>query len=206
MKDIMKPILKSFCYSINLGLLFAFTSCDGGSDDNNDQGSNVIITPPVDPTNTTASANNGGNDNSAANVANQATFSNEVFTSINSERNSNGGLASLIRDNDLDAIAVAHNIAMRDSAPDNADPVRINHNNFEDRGNQTFAMGYTRFGENVGGHRNYPTSQVTNTFVNGWVNSPGHLTNILGDFTHTGIDVLVNPVDGTIYATQVFAK
>ncbi len=207
MKNTNKLLLSPIYLGINLGLLFAFTSCDSSDGDgDNVTGSNVIVTPPADPTNTSASANNGGNDNSAANVANQATFINEVTTGVNTERNSNDGLSPLIRDNNLDAIAAAHNIAMRDSAPNNADPIQINHNNFQNRGNQTFALGYTRFGENVAGIRNYATAQVVPAFVNGWINSPGHAANILGDFTHTGIDILVNPTDGTIYATQVFAK
>lgn len=178
-------------------------SCDGTDDESL---LNRVSTPPSDPTNTTASNTNTGTDTSAAVAANQTTYADGIFVGINSRRNSNGGLTALIRDNNLNAIAAAHNIYMRNQAPANANPIRINHDNIQTRGNQAFALGYTRFGENVAGIRNYPAAQVVNTFVTGWINSPGHFQNIVGDFTHTGIDVLVDPRDGTIYATQVFAK
>ncbi|WP_144877677.1 CAP domain-containing protein [Microbacterium sp. 1.5R] len=54
--------------------------------------------------------------------------------------------------------------------------------------------GWSRAGENVAS--GYAPAAV----VKGWMNSPGHRANILGDFTTIGIGY----VDG--YATQVFAK
>lgn len=201
----MKKQCKILLTPISLSLIFAITSCDGGSDDNSQTG-NQIATPPENPTNTTASSNNTTTDLSAANVGNQVIFANSITTNVNAVRNSNGGLTPLARNNNLDAIAAAHNVSMRDGAPANADPIQINHDGFESRGEQAFALGFTRFGENVGGLRNFPTSQVVSTFVDGWVNSPGHFKNIIGDYTETGVDVLVDPDDGTIYATQVFAR
>lgn len=204
MENSNKLSLTRLFLGMNASMLLALTSCDGGSDENLDE--NQIATPPANPTNTTASNNNSTTDLSAANVSNELTFSSQIHLGINAVRNSNGGLAPLARNNNLDAIAASHNLSMRDSAPLNADPIQINHNNFQNRGEQAFALGFTRFGENVAGIRNYPTSQVVSTFVDGWVNSPDHFKNMIGDYTQTGIDVLVDPKDGTIYATQVFAR
>ncbi len=190
-----------------IGLAFSgiLVSCDGGSDDNEQQ--NTFITPPTDPTNTTASNNNTSTPSTnGADPANQETYNAEVNTKINALRNSSGGLAPLIRESELDAVAAAHNISMRDSAPANANPIQISHDNFNARANQIFSLGYTSAGENVGGIRNYSASDVSQAFIDGWITSPGHLANINGDFTHTGIDVLVDPTDGTIYVTQMFAK
>ena len=205
MKNSTKLFLSPIILGINLSLLLSLSSCDSGGEEI-EQNATIIVTPPADPSNTSASDDNGGNDDSAAIADNQATYINQITIGVNTERNSNGGLAPLLREPNLDAMAAAHNIAMRDSAPVNADPIQINHNNYQDRADQVFGLGYSRFGENVGGIRGYATSQVSNAFINGWINSPGHLANILGDFTHTGVDVLVDPTDGTIYATQIFAK
>lgn len=43
------------------------------------------------------------------------------------------------------------------------------------------------------------------TAVRGWLKSPGHLRNIRGDYTLTGIGVAVNN-KGEIFFTQVFLK
>jgi len=205
MKNTIKLISSPIILGINLSLVFALASCDSGGGDDN-QSSNQIVAPPADPTNTSASNSNSGNDISAANVSNQVAFENQITTSINTVRNSNGGLAPLARNSNLDAIAASHNVAMRDAASANANPIQINHNNIQSRADQVFALSFTSYGENVAGIRNYPTNQVVYAFVDGWVNSPGHFKNIIGNYTQTGIDVLVDPTDGTIYSTQIFAR
>ena len=39
-----------------------------------------------------------------------------------------------------------------------------------------------------------------------WMNSPGHRENIEGDFTHFGLSIRENPVNGRKYYTNIFVK
>lgn len=61
----------------------------------------------------------------------------------------------------------------------------------------------TRFGENVA--YNFGFSNPAQTAVNGWLNSPGHYANIMGNFTITGVGVAKN-LRGEYYFTQIFGK
>jgi uncharacterized protein YkwD len=61
-------------------------------------------------------------------------------------------------------------------------------------------MGGIAFAENVAyGHRNAEEA------IKGWLNSPGHKSNIEGDFTHIGVGI-AEAKDGTIFYTQIFLK
>lgn len=60
--------------------------------------------------------------------------------------------------------------------------------------------GWTRAGENIAA--GYPYTEV----VTGWINSPGHRANILGDFTHIGIGYYQGPKCYDRYYVQNFAK
>ncbi len=61
----------------------------------------------------------------------------------------------------------------------------------------------TRYGENVAFNQGYknPAAQA----VKGWINSPGHLANIVGDYNLTGVGVARN-TKGQYYFTQIFIK
>ncbi len=195
-----QKIIKSFRFKLSCILACGILSaCEGGGDDDN---LTTFITPPADPT--IATSTSGTTSTSGAVSANQNLYEAQVFTRINTERNSNS-LSPLTRSSQLDALAASHNIYMRQQAPANSTPIQISHDNAQSRANAAFGFGFTRFGENVAGIRGYAASDVSVTFVNNWIGSPGHFQNITGDFTHTGIDVLV-AADGTIYATQLFAK
>ena len=51
---------------------------------------------------------------------------------------------------------------------------------------------------------NYETD-LARYAVDGWIQSPGHLKNLVGDFTHCGIGVYKN-AEGFWYFTQIFAS
>ena len=78
----------------------------------------------------------------------------------------------------------------------------VNHDFFEERSqNLIEVLGATRVHENVA--YNYNTPQAA---MNAWLNSPGHKANIVGDFTHFGISVSINPESGRKYYTNMFIK
>jgi uncharacterized protein YkwD len=78
----------------------------------------------------------------------------------------------------------------------------VNHDYFEQRSNNIIhVLGAVRVGENVA--YNYVTPESA---MQAWLNSPGHKANILGDYTHFGISVTVDPVTGRKYYTNMFMK
>lgn len=59
------------------------------------------------------------------------------------------------------------------------------------------------FGENVAYNYNY--DDPVQVSIEGWMESPGHKKNILGDFEETGVGIAISE-DGKFYITQLFAK
>jgi len=78
----------------------------------------------------------------------------------------------------------------------------VNHDYFEQRSNNIIhVLGAVRVGENIA--YNYPTPEAA---MQAWENSPGHKANLLGDYTHFGISVTVDPITGKKYYTNMFMK
>ena len=78
----------------------------------------------------------------------------------------------------------------------------VNHDYFEQRSNNIIhVLGAERVGENIA--YNYVTAESA---MQAWLNSPGHKANLLGDYTHFGISVTVDPVTGRKYYTNMFMK
>ena len=78
----------------------------------------------------------------------------------------------------------------------------VNHDYFEQRSNNIIqVLGAERVGENIA--YNYLTAESA---MQAWLNSPGHKANIVGDYTHFGISVTVNPETGRKYYTNMFMK
>ena len=78
----------------------------------------------------------------------------------------------------------------------------VNHDYFEQRANNIIhVLGAERVGENIA--YNYVTAESA---MQAWLNSPGHKANILGDYTHLGMSVTVNPETGRRYYTNMFMK
>ncbi len=78
----------------------------------------------------------------------------------------------------------------------------VNHDYFDSRANNIMqVLGAVRVGENIA--YNYSTP---NAALHAWLNSPGHKENLDGDYTHFGISISVNPVNGKKYYTNMFMK
>ena len=78
----------------------------------------------------------------------------------------------------------------------------VNHDYFDSRANNIMqVLGAVRVGENIA--YNYSTP---NAALHAWLNSPGHNEHLDGDYTHFGISISVNPVNGKKYYTNMFMK
>ena len=78
----------------------------------------------------------------------------------------------------------------------------VNHDNFSDRSQNIInALGAKSVSENIA--YNYKTSQAA---LNAWLLSTGHKENIEGNFTHFGIAIKENPINGRKYYTNIFIK
>jgi len=78
----------------------------------------------------------------------------------------------------------------------------VNHDGFVDRSENIIkTLGAKTVSENIA--YNYKTPQAALT---AWLKSPGHLENIVGNFTHFGISIRENPENGKKYYTNIFVK
>lgn len=78
----------------------------------------------------------------------------------------------------------------------------VNHDNFTDRSQNIIkALGAKSVSENIA--YNYKTPQAA---LDAWLLSSGHKENIKGDFTHFGMAIRENPVNGRKYYTNIFVK
>ena len=78
----------------------------------------------------------------------------------------------------------------------------VNHNDFIARSENIMnTLGAIAVSENIA--YNYNTPQAV---LNAWLASPSHKENIEGNFTHFGIAIKENPVNGRKYYTNIFAK
>ncbi len=190
--------------AFSLGFASFLTSCDGSSSGGGSNDS-ADIELPDNPDDANDENTGTGATNSGANSGLEQSYGVQVFNGINSERTSTG-LNALTRDSQMDALAASHNAYLIGQSSGSGGNIQTNHDNAQSRADANTARGFIKFGENTGGIRGYASSVVASTFVDGWVASPGHYTNIIGDYTHTGVAVTVDTRDGTIYSTQIFAK
>ncbi len=56
------------------------------------------------------------------------------------------------------------------------------------------------------GSSHEPKLGTAQAVVEAWLNSAGHKANIEGNYTHFGIAIRENPVNGKKYFTNIFAK
>ena len=78
----------------------------------------------------------------------------------------------------------------------------VNHDDFVARSENIIkALGALRVSENIA--YNYNSAQGA---FDAWMNSPDHRENIEGDFTHFGLAIRENPVNGRKYYTNIFVK
>jgi uncharacterized protein YkwD len=121
----------------------------------------------------------------------------KMINLVNQDRASNGGLPALKFDPTLRAGALAHS---QDMSANNY----FSHTSptLGDFGTRIKAAGvsYTAAGENIAMYPSVEQAEV------GFMNSPGHRANILGDYTRVGIGIVYNQSKGEYYITQWFAK
>jgi uncharacterized protein YkwD len=120
---------------------------------------------------------------------------NSVFEQINRYRVSNG-LSKLSLNANITKQARIHSRNMAKGK------VAFSHHGFEKRVN-AIPIKYNSAAENVAYNLGYndPASEA----VIGWLNSPGHLHNIKGNYNLTGIGVATNS-EGEVYLTQIFLR
>ena len=103
-------------------------------------------------------------------------------------------LPPLAFDQTIAAQARAHSADMANSS-------QISHNGFDGRAaaiRQTIS--YSSVAENVASNQGYENPD--NTAIKGWIDSPGHQRNMVGNFDLTGIGVVER--GGSYYFTQIF--
>lgn len=116
-----------------------------------------------------------------------------VFEQINQYRVSQG-LPKLSMNASISKQARIHSQNMAQGV------VKFSHNGFKQR-ITSIPLKYDSAAENVAFNIGY--SEPSKQAVIGWLNSPGHLKNIQGKYTLTGVGVATN-AKGEVYLTQIF--
>ncbi len=171
-------------------LLLAFTSgCDSVV-----SGAKDILVTPATPI---ASVPPPKNPNKKPNTSRYAALEAEIHAKINKYRQSQN-LPPLTLDPRISEQARLHSQAMASGK------ATFSHDGFEKRVDAIAkSIPYRSAGENLAYNQGYrkPVDQA----VEGWLNSPGHHKNIVGDFDVTGIGVVKTP-QGRYYFSQIFIR
>lgn len=131
------------------------------------------------------------------NKVNLSKLEKEVFDKVNTYRVSQG-LIPLEPSKMMSSVAKKHSDDMAQYK------VPFSHQGAEGRFEKIGkAIGATSQAENLA--YNMGMKNPSDAAVNGWIKSPGHHANMIGDYNKTGIAVSQNS-DGHIYFTQLFAK
>jgi uncharacterized protein YkwD len=126
---------------------------------------------------------------------NTTTIEQSVFQQINNYRGSQN-LPVLLKNSAADNQAKIHSQNMASGG------VPFGHSGFKQRV-QAIGIPYISAGENVAYNQGY--SDPAKQAVQSWLQSPGHLANIRGNYNLTGIGVASGP-NGKIYVTQIFLR
>ncbi|HAZ43054.1 MAG TPA: hypothetical protein DCZ55_00720 [Cyanobacteria bacterium UBA11371] len=171
-------------------LVLAFTSgCDSVV-----SGAKDILVTPATPI---ASVPAPKNTNKKPNTSRYAALEAEIHAKINQYRQSQN-LPPLTLDPRISEQARIHSQAMASRK------ATFSHDGFEKRVDAIAkSIPYRSAGENLAYNQGYrkPVDQA----VEGWLNSPGHYKNIVGDFDLTGVGVVKTP-QGRYYFTQIFIR
>ena len=171
-------------------LVLAFTSgCDSVV-----SGAKDILVTPATPI---ASVPAPKNTNKKPNTSRYAALEAEIHAKINQYRQSQN-LPPLTLDPRISEQARIHSQAMASGK------ATFSHDGFEKRVDAIAkSIPYRSAGENLAYNQGYrkPVDQA----VEGWLNSPGHYKNIVGDFDLTGVGVVKTP-QGRYYFTQIFIR
>lgn len=120
-----------------------------------------------------------------------------VYQQINAYRRAHG-LGALLLNPQINEVARQHSQNMA------AGKVPFGHSGFAGRAEVLQQrLSYQAIAENVG--YNLGSTNPGSEAVQGWLQSPGHLRNIVGDYRLTGIGV-AKKATGEYYLTQIFVK
>lgn len=120
----------------------------------------------------------------------------EVHRLVNQERAANG-LPPLLYHEEIAGAARAHSAAMADGTRPPG------HEGFRARVDSLRAVvSFRAIAENVA-MNDHPAERSPAVTVRGWLESPGHRRNLLGDFARTGVGV-ARRGDGTFFYTQIY--
>jgi uncharacterized protein YkwD len=133
----------------------------------------------------------------------------KILLKTNTIRESQG-LEEVIQDDEMDALATLHSENMitheffdhidhQGKAPaDRADDLNYSWSSIAEN------IAFVPWFENVGGCGDTRTAEsLAECVVEGWKNSPGHYTNMIGDYKELGVGVAFTQ-DSIAYFTQVF--
>lgn len=140
--------------------------------------------------------NNNNNSGTTSNSSYQSMES-QILDLVNQYRRQNG-LSALSLNNTISNVARGHSANMASGN------VAFGHDGFSSRVSTLKSqIGGSAYAENVAMNRN--SSNAVQTAFNGWINSPGHKKNILGNYNQTGIGV-TRSQNGSYYFTQIFER
>ncbi|MCF2148562.1 CAP domain-containing protein [Desmonostoc muscorum LEGE 12446] len=175
-------MIRTTIYGIGLGTIFL--------------SSGAIATSITEPTFTPKSSHISSDTvEIAQSTINTAAIEQSVFTQINSYRASKG-LPALTRNSAIDNQARIHSQNMASGK------VAFGHSGIQER-LKAIGITYKAAGENVA--YNQGSSDPAKQAVQGWLQSPGHLANIKGNYNLTGVGVASNS-KGQVYFTQIFLR
>jgi uncharacterized protein YkwD len=118
----------------------------------------------------------------------------KLITLINEHRASIG-LNTLEKINYISYKSAEHNTYMMENGV-------VNHDFFQQRSQDLInLLGAERVGENIAANFISPEGAL-----NAWLNSPGHKSNIEGDYTNFGVSITTDPETGNVYYTNMFIK
>jgi uncharacterized protein YkwD len=95
---------------------------------------------------------------------------------------------------------------LQEKALQNGNKLLISHDLFDERMDELMArLPLSGVAENVAVLSRVRASFIAETMVRGWIDSPGHHKNIIGNYNLSGVAVVTNS-DHTVYSTQVFGR
>lgn len=163
---------------------------DNGSNNNTDNSNPGLGSDSSSGSSSSNNSSGGSNSNSELNALEQS-----AFNKVNEYRASKG-LAALTWSANIANISREHSVNMAAISV-------LSHDGFNTRAATLQASGAISVGENVAVNSGF--SDPAATAVTGWINSPGHEANMVGNYTKTGMGVAISS-NGSYYFTQMFTR
>lgn len=166
------------------------SSSNSGSNLGNDSNSSNDSNPTLGADGSSSDSSSSSSDSSELSAMEQS-----AFNKVNEYRASKG-LAALTWSANIANISREHSVDM-------AAISTLSHDGFDARAATLQASGAISVGENVAYNAGF--ADPASTAVTGWINSPGHEANMVGNYTKTGMGVAISS-NGSYYFTQIFTR